>query len=62
VRALLPVVVAGSAFAGFAILGLACGALVASRYGQPLYAPAGLVLGAALGGYCALRIVARAMR
>jgi hypothetical protein len=62
VRTLLPVVAAGSAFAGAAVIGLACGVLLASRRGEPLYAPVGLVLGAALGAYSAFRILLKAMR
>jgi len=62
VRALLPVVAAGSVFAGGAVVGLACGVLVASRRGEPLYAPVGLVLGAAFGAYSAFRILLKAMR
>lgn len=61
-KTLLPVVAAGSAFAGGAVVGLACGVLVATRRGEPLYAPAGLVLGAALGAYSAFRILLNAMR
>lgn len=61
-RSLLPVIAAGSAFAGAAVIGLACGVFVAGRRGEPLYAPAGLVLGAALGAYSAFRILLKAMR
>ncbi len=60
-RALLPVVTAGSAFAGGAVIGLALG-ILAARHGDPLWAPAGLVLGAVAGAYSAFRILARAMR
>ncbi len=61
-KTLLPVVAAGSAFAGASVIGLACGVLVAARLGEPLYAPVGLVLGAAVGAYSAFRILLRAMR
>ncbi len=61
-RALLPVVAAGSAFAGAAILGLLVGIVVAGRHGSALWPPAGLVAGGALGAYSAFRILAQAMR
>ncbi|MGC1380726.1 MAG: hypothetical protein WA814_06845 [Candidatus Baltobacteraceae bacterium] len=61
-RSLLPVLAAGGTFAGAAVLGLLVGALAAQRFDAPLAAPAGLVIGAALGTYGALRLLARAMR
>jgi hypothetical protein len=62
VKMLLPVVAAGSAFAAAAVIGLACGVLVAGRRGEPLWAPAGLLLGAAVGAYSAFRVLAKTMR
>jgi len=62
VKTLLPVIAAGSAFAGAAVLGLLAGVLVASRRGEPLWAPAGLMLGAAVGAYSAFRMLAKSMR
>jgi hypothetical protein len=61
-KTLLPVVSAGSAFAGGAVLGLVLGILAVSRSGNSLWAPAGLVIGGAIGAYSAFRILARAMR
>ena len=61
-RTLLPVVAAGSAFAAAAVVGLLCGVLVASRRGEPLWAPAGLMLGAAVGAYSAFRVLLKTMR
>jgi hypothetical protein len=62
VRDILPVVVAGGTFAAFAIIGLLAGVLAAGRAGQPLFVPAGLVLGVAVGGYSAIRLIARSIR
>ena len=61
-KSLLPVVAAGSAFAAAAVVGLAFGVLVASRRGEPLWAPAGLMLGAAVGAYSAFRVLLKTMR
>ena len=61
-KALLPVLVAGGTFAAAAVLGLAAGILAAGRLAQPLYAPAGLLIGAAVGGYSAVRLLMRSMR
>ncbi len=61
-KALLPLVAAGGTFAAAAVVGLALGALLAQRRGEPLLAPAGLLVGAAIGAYGALRLLARAMR
>jgi hypothetical protein len=58
----LPLVAAGSAFAGAAVLGLLCGIYAAGRRGEPLLAPAGLIVGALIGAYSAFRLLARAMR
>lgn len=58
----LSVVVAGSAFAAAAIIGLLCGVLLAQRRGEPLFAPLGLVIGAAVGGYSAIRVLLKSMQ
>jgi hypothetical protein len=60
-RPLLPVVVAGGTFAVAAVIGLIAGALVAGRTGQALWVPAGLLLGAAIGGYSAIRLLFRSL-
>jgi hypothetical protein len=62
VRELLPVVVAGGTFAAAAVIGLLLGVLASGRTGQPLLVPAGLVLGIAVGGYGAIRLIVRSMR
>jgi hypothetical protein len=61
VKPLLPVLVAGGTFAAAAIVGLFCGVIVAGRSGQALFAPAGLITGAAIGGYAALRLLMRSI-
>jgi hypothetical protein len=60
-KAVLPVLLAGGSFAGSAILGLLVGVLVAQRFGSPLITPAGLMLGALAGAYCAFRMLAKSM-
>jgi hypothetical protein len=62
VKTVLPVIVAGSAFAAAAIVGLLCGVLVAERRGEPLFAPLGLIAGALVGGYSAVRVLLKAMQ
>jgi hypothetical protein len=62
VKPLLPVLAAGATFAGAAILGLLVGTIAATHAAQPLYAPAGLLLGAAVGGYCAVRVLLRSLQ
>jgi integral membrane sensor domain MASE1 len=62
VKTLLPVVAAGSAFAAAAVIGLLFGVLLASRRGEPLWAPVGLMLGAGVGAYSAFRVLIRSMR
>lgn len=56
---LLPIVTAGSAFAGTALAGLLAGVLIGQRTGQPLYAFVGLLIGLALGAYSAARMLMR---
>jgi hypothetical protein len=62
VKALLPVLAAGGTFAAAAIVGLLGGVIAASRAREPLFVPAGLLLGAAVGGYSALRVLLRAIK
>jgi hypothetical protein len=62
VKPLLPVLAAGATFAGAAILGLFVGVIAAAHAVAPLYVPVGLLLGAAVGGYCAIRLLVRSMR
>jgi hypothetical protein len=61
VKPLLPVVVAGGTFAAAAVIGLAAGVLAAGRTGQALWVPAGLLVGAAIGGYSAIRLLFRSL-
>lgn len=61
-RPLLPVLAAGGTFAGSAVIGLFVGVLIAQRSEEPLWALAGLMAGAALGGISALVLLVRAMR
>ncbi len=61
-KPLLPVLAAGGTFAAAAVIGLIAGALAAGRSGEPLLAPAGLMLGAAIGGYSAVRLLFRSIR
>ncbi len=56
------VIVAGSTFAGAGILGLIAGVALANWRGVPLAAPIGLLLGAAIGGYSAVRLMVRSIR
>ena len=58
-KALLPIVTAGSAFAGTALAGLLAGILVGQHTGQPFYAFLGLLLGLGLGAYSAARLLMR---
>jgi hypothetical protein len=62
VKRLVPVLAAGGTFAAAAILGLLGGVVAAGRAGEPLLVPVGLLLGAAIGGYWAFRVLVRAMR
>jgi hypothetical protein len=61
-RPLLPVLAAGGTFAASAVIGLFIGVLVAQRSEQPLWAVAGLMVGAALGVVSALALLLKAMR
>lgn len=61
-KPLLPVLVAGGTFAGAAVVGLLAGIVAADKLGRPLLAPAGLMLGAALGGFSALRLLIRSIQ
>jgi hypothetical protein len=62
VKAFLPVVVAGGTFAAAAVIGLLGGIAVAGRLNQPLLVPAGLMLGFAIGGFSAMRLLLNALR
>jgi hypothetical protein len=61
VRVFLPVLFAGGSFTGAAILGLLAGIVAAQRLSAPLLVPAGLTLGLIVGGYTALRLLAKSM-
>ena len=61
-KQILPVLAAGGTFAAAAVLGLLVGIVAAGRSGKPILVPAGLLLGAALGGYSALRLLLRSMQ
>jgi hypothetical protein len=58
----LPLIMAGGAFAAAAVIGLLCGVFAAGRIDEPLLVPAGLLLGSAVGGYSAVRLLFRSMR
>lgn len=45
-----------------AVTGLLGGVLAAGRFGEPLLVPAGLALGAAVGGVSALALLLRSLR
>ena len=61
-KQILPVLAAGGTFAAAAVLGLLVGIVAAARSGKPILVPAGLLLGAMLGGYSALRVLLRSMQ
>ncbi|MGA8097174.1 MAG: AtpZ/AtpI family protein [Candidatus Cybelea sp.] len=61
-KPLLPVLVAGGTFAGAAVIGLLGGIAADRHFNQPLLVPAGLLLGAAVGGLSALRLIVRSIR
>ena len=60
-RVVLPVLFAGGSFAGVAILGLLAGVVAGQRLSAPLLVPAGLTVGLIVGGYAALRLLAKSM-
>lgn len=60
-RVVLPVLFAGGSFAGAAILGLLAGVVAGQRLSAPLLVPAGLTVGLIVGGYAALRLLAKSM-
>lgn len=60
-RVFLPVLFAGGSFAGAAILGLLAGVVAGQRLSVPLLVPAGLTVGLIVGGYAALRLLAKSM-
>jgi hypothetical protein len=62
VRPLLPVLVAGATFAVAAVVGLTFGVVAAERFDRPLWSPVGLVVGAGVGAYSALRLLLRSLR
>jgi hypothetical protein len=61
-KPVLPVLAAGGTFAGSAVIGLFVGVLIAQRSEEPLWAVAGLMVGAALGAVSALALLVKAMR
>lgn len=61
-KTVLPLVAAGGTFAAAAVVGLLIGVVAAGRRGEPLLAPIGLLLGAVVGAYSALRVLAKSMR
>jgi hypothetical protein len=61
VKPLLPVLLAGGTFAAGAVIGLGGGVLAAQRFGEPLLAPVGLMIGAGFGGYSAVRMLLRSI-
>jgi hypothetical protein len=62
VKPLLPVLAAGGTFAAAAVIGLLGGIAAADRFGEPLLAPAGLLFGAAVGAFSAVRLLLRVLR
>jgi ABC-type uncharacterized transport system permease subunit len=62
VKAFVPLLAAGGAFTAAAIVGLVAGILAADRTREPLLAPVGLLIGAAAGGFSALRLLMRSLR
>lgn len=60
-RPFLPILAAGGFFAAASVLGLFGGIVAAGRTGQPFLVPVGLMMGAAIGGYSALRLVLRSL-
>jgi len=60
-KPLLPVLGAGGAFAGTAVVGLLAGVWLAGLLRMPFLPAAGLFAGLALGGYSAYRLLIRSM-
>lgn len=57
----LPVLAAGGTFAGTTLAGLLAGVWFGHVTGQPLWAIGGLFGGLLLGGYAAVRLLARSI-
>ncbi len=53
----VPVIAAGSTLAGATLAGLLLGIFVGARTGQPMWAFVGLIVGLAVGGYSAMRLL-----
>ncbi|HEY9086438.1 MAG TPA: hypothetical protein VIN40_10970 [Candidatus Tyrphobacter sp.] len=60
-RGVPPLLGAGGAFAGFALLGLGAGILLDQATGGQFYVLVGLFGGMLLGGYTAFRLLLRSM-
>lgn len=56
-----PVIAAGSAFAFTVLIGIAVGVWLQRATGNGLWVLAGLVLGIAVGGYSAVRLLFRSL-
>ena len=61
-KPLLPVILAGGTFAAAAVIGLFGGIVAAGRLNQPLLVPGGLMLGAAIGAFSAVRLLLRSLQ
>jgi hypothetical protein len=59
VKDAFPILVAGSTFAGSALLGLLAGIILGSRTGNQLWVLGGLLAGLGIGGYGAARLLLR---
>jgi hypothetical protein len=59
IKDLMPVIAAGGAFTGCALVGLLVGIFVASRSGSQGWVFGGLLVGIGLGGYAAFRAFQR---
>jgi hypothetical protein len=62
VKSLLPVILAGGTFSAATVIGLFGGIVAGARLNQPLLVPAGLMLGAAIGAFSAVRLLLRSLR
>jgi hypothetical protein len=62
VKPFVPILVAGGTFAAAAVIGLLAGIVAAERARQPLFVPAGLLIGAAAGGFSAVRLLMRSLQ